>query len=287
MHSKHVLITGATSGIGLETALELSRMGAHITLAGRSEDRCQTARKHIVGLCPGALVDFIVADFSELAQTRSLAQEYRNRHRRLDILINNAGAIFFWRRLTPDGFEATFQVNHLSPFLLTSLLLETIIKTANEVGEARIINVSSNAHYNAEIQFDDLGSQRYYRPMRVYGMSKLANILHAFELDRRLREQGITVNALHPGLVATSMGTNHNPILRLLSKVFLSPFTISAAAGAKTSVFLATSPTVKDISGAYYVRCKPVTANLSAYNEEIAQRLYQVSSQMVGIDTNS
>ena len=286
MHGKNVLITGATSGIGLETALDLSRMGAHITLAGRREERCKTAKKHILGICPDALVDFIVADFSELAQTRKLAHEYRNRHRQLDVLINNAGAIFFWRRLTPDGFEATFQVNHLSPFLLTSLLLETIIETANEVGAARIINVSSNAHYNADIPFNDLGSQQLYRPMQVYGISKLANILHAFELDRRLKKRGVTVNALHPGLVATSMGTNHNPILRLLSKVFLSPFTISASEGAKTSVFLAASPTVKDISGAYYFQSKPVKADSTAYNEKIAQRLYQVSSQMVGIDIN-
>ena len=283
LDDKFILITGATSGIGFETALYLSGQGANVILAGRNETRCQKSITQILEAHPNAYVDYLVADLSVLEQTRRMAEAFLSRYRRLDVLINNAGAIFLTRRYTPDGLESTFAVNHLSVFLLTELLMETVKTTAKEVGEARIINVSSNAHYGAKINFNDLGSEYNYHPMRVYGMSKLANVLHAFELDRRLKGQGITVNALHPGLVATNIGTYRNPILRLLSRVFLSLWTVPASEGAKTSIFLASSPEVKDISGAFFIDSKEVRADPIAYDEIIAQRLWQVSSKMVGI----
>jgi NAD(P)-dependent dehydrogenase (short-subunit alcohol dehydrogenase family) len=281
-NAKTALITGSTSGIGDVTARELARLGFAVTIAGRDKTRCQATIARIRASVPTAQVDYLLADLSEMSQVRRLAEEFQQRHERLDALVNNAGVFYLRRGLTPDGFERTFAVNHLSYFLLTNLLLSLLADTAAHTGEARVVNVSSNAHRGAQLDFEDLGSIRHYQGWRAYCRSKLANILFTFELDRRLQGRGVSANALHPGFVSTNIGVNHNPIMRLLYRLFIHPRTISPEEGAQTSVYLVSSPEVKGLSGAYFVRCKGTRADPAAYDHETARRLWEISAEMVG-----
>jgi NAD(P)-dependent dehydrogenase (short-subunit alcohol dehydrogenase family) len=276
--TKTCLITGATSGIGLATALALAKMGMTTILAGRSEERCQEAVARIQSETGNPNVDYLLADLSVQAQVRSLAAEFKSRYDRLDVLVNNAGAIFFFRQLSPDGIEMTFAVNHLAYFLLTDLLLEPIKASA----PARIVNVASNSHYGQHLDFEDLELKRGYNPGKAYGRSKLANLYFTYELARSLDGTGVTVNAMHPGFVRTNMAANNGWLVRLfLPLVHLSSLTPEQ--GARTVVYLATSPDVEGVTGKFFVHEREVASDPVSYDESVAQRLWEVSEEMAGL----
>lgn len=279
MQGRSVLITGATSGIGKEAAVELAGMGANVTIVARDERKGRGTQSEIKERS-GADADLMLADFASLADVRRLADEYRSSHDALHVLLNNAGAYNPTRAESRDGYELTFAVNHLAHFLLTDLLLDTIKAST----PARIINVSSDAHNGSTIDFNDLQSTNGYGGMRAYGQSKLANILFTKELARRLEGTGVTVNAVHPGVVRTGFGRNSGGLTSALFAVFHvvgRPFTLSPSQGAETSVYLASSPDVEDISGEYFIKKQVADSSAAARDAEAAKRLWEVSEELM------
>lgn len=283
MTGQTVVLTGGNSGIGFETAAALAAMGARVLVTARNADRGRAAVAEIADRTPGAQVQLVVFDLADLSSVRRGAAEILEQAPRLDVLVNNAGLVLSERRVTVDGYEATFATNHLGPFLLTNLLLDRMQASA----PARIVNVASTAHNSARkgMPFDDLQSEGRYRAMRVYGQSKLANILFTNELARRLEGTRVTANSLHPGTVRTGYGADGD------ARGFLSfglkvsgPFFLSPAKGARTSVYLASSPEVDGVSGHYFVKCKPRTPRKWARDPDAAQRLWQVSEELVGLE---
>ncbi len=281
MTGKVVLVTGATSGIGRVTALALAQMGAAVVVHGRSQQKAEIALDLIREETGSTAVDFLLADLSSQAEIRAMADTFRQRYDRLDVLVNNAGAVFLKRQESADGIEMTFALNHLAYFLLTNLLLDLIVRTGEQHGEARIVSVSSGAHYGPQLNFDDLRSPGIYSGWIAYGQSKLANILFTYELARRLQGTGVTANVLHPGFVATGFSKN-NPIMRPLMAIS-SIFAISPEEGAQTSIYLASSGEVKGVSGQYFYECKPRKSSAASRDEEAQRRLWELSEEMTGV----
>jgi NAD(P)-dependent dehydrogenase (short-subunit alcohol dehydrogenase family) len=283
MYGKTVVVTGGNSGIGYQTALALSAQGARVIITARNADKGRAAVAALNDTVDGqAAIQLVVFDLGDLASVRRGAAEILEQAPRLDVLINNAGLIQTLRSETVDGFETTFAVNHLGPFLLTNLLRDRLV----ESGPARIVNVASTAHAAARhgMPFDDLQSTGRYRAMRVYGQSKLANILFTLELSRRLARSGVTANSLHPGTVRTGYGADGDArgLLALGIKI-AAPFFLSPAKGARTSIYLASSPEVEGVSGEYFVKCKARPPRRPARDPEAAARLWQVSEELVGL----
>jgi NAD(P)-dependent dehydrogenase (short-subunit alcohol dehydrogenase family) len=268
MIGKICLVTGATDGIGKVTARVLAERGATVIGVGRDQTKIDATLAE-VGDTPGSL-EFLKADLSSLAQIRSLAAEFKRKYDHLHVLINNAGALFSRYRESVDGIEMTFALNHLSYFLLTNLLLDTITVSA----PARIINVSSDAHEGSTINFDDLGHRRHYDGWASYGASKLANILFTYELARRLQGTGVTVNAVHPGFV----NTNFQEAAGLTMRGPLTP-----EEGADTQIWLATSNEVDGVTGKFFVRRRDTRSSKVSYDVQVARRLWDVSAEMVGL----
>jgi NAD(P)-dependent dehydrogenase (short-subunit alcohol dehydrogenase family) len=274
MHSRTCLITGATSGIGRATALALGGMGAELVLLCR--DRARGEETAAAARAAGApAVELLIADLGVQAEVRRAAAEFLAGGRPLHVLINNAGVVNLQRTLTADGLEATFAVNHLAYFLLTTLLLDRLRASA----PARIVNVSSEAHRFGPLDFDDLQNERRYRTMKVYGQSKLANILFTAELARRLEGSGVTVNSLHPGAVATRLGTNNGAWARALIRL-LRPFFRTPDDGAATSIHLATAPELAGVSGRYFANRREKTPSAAARDPDAARRLWEVSERL-------
>ncbi|MBX3027375.1 SDR family oxidoreductase [bacterium] len=274
MHGRVCLITGASSGIGRATALALARMGAELVLLCRDPAKGEAAAAE--ARAAGApRVDLLLADLARQAEVRRAAAAFLASDRPLHVLINNAGVVNVRRSVTPDGIETTFAVNHLAAFLLTTLLLERLRASA----PARVVNVASEAHRFAPLDFDDLQNTRRYRVMRVYGQSKLANILFTSELARRLAGSGVTANSLHPGAVATGLGTNNGGWARGLIRL-LRPFFRAPDDGAATSVHLATAPQLAAVSGRYFANCREKAPSRAARDAEAAGRLWAVSEAM-------
>jgi NAD(P)-dependent dehydrogenase (short-subunit alcohol dehydrogenase family) len=284
MQGKTVVVTGANSGIGFETAAALASMGARVLLTARHADKGRAAVAALTQRLDGkGQVQLVVFDLADLASVRRGAAEILEQAPRLDVLVNNAGLVLTERAETVDGYEATFAINHLGPFLLTNLLLERMRESA----PSRVVNVASTAHNAARkgIPFDDLQSTRSYRGMRVYGESKLANILFTLELSRRFAASGLTANSLHPGTVRTGYGGDGDTRGFLAFGIKIaSPFFLSPAKGARTSVYLASSPEVEGVSGEYFVKCKPRKPRRWAQDPEAARRLWRVSEELVGLD---
>lgn len=280
LQGKTILITGATNGIGKASALALARMGAELILLCRNPDKGEATRAEIARAVPDSKVDLLSADLASLAQVRKAAEEFLATNRPLHVLLNNAGLVMTRRELTVDGYETTFAVNHLAPFLLTHLLLDRLRASA----PGRVVTVSSHAHrmIRGRIPLDDLMSEQRYRAFTVYGKSKLANILFTRELARRLAGSGVTANCLHPGVVATALGTNNGPFARFLTRV-ASPFLISPEKGARTSVYLCSSPDIEGVSGAYFANCKEVVPRPGARNDEDARALWELSERLTGV----
>ncbi|MBN1284573.1 MAG: SDR family oxidoreductase [Anaerolineae bacterium] len=264
------MVTGATDGIGKATAHALAAQRMMVVLVGRNPQKGAATVEHIAADTGNPNVDFLLADLSSQADIRALAAAFVEKYQRLDVLINNAGGLFAARRESVDGIEMTFALNHLSYFLLTNLLLDTIIAGA----PARIINVSSGMHSGAVLDFNDLENKKDYSAWRAYGESKLANILFTYELARRLKGTGVTANALHPGVVATHFGADSGYRAR----------GISPEEGAQTGIYLATAAAVEEVTGRYFVNCKPVPSSKVSYNGADAKRLWEISARMTGLE---
>jgi NAD(P)-dependent dehydrogenase (short-subunit alcohol dehydrogenase family) len=278
MLGKVCLVTGATSGIGYETARGLAETGARVVLAGRDPEKGARVRQKIMESSGNAEVHYLNADLSSQDQVRRLAGDFMASYERLDVLVNNAGAAFLRRRLSADGIERTFALNHLSYFLLTCLLLETIKAST----PARIVNVSSASHLSARIKFDDPGLERGYWVMGAYGQSKLGNLLFTYELARRLEGSGVTVNAMHPGWVRTNIGRDNGWLVRILMQL-LQLGARSPAQGAQTILYLATSPEVEGVSGRYFIDERAVKSSPASYDREFARRLWDISARMTAL----
>jgi NAD(P)-dependent dehydrogenase (short-subunit alcohol dehydrogenase family) len=280
MTGRTVIVTGGNSGIGTETALSLVRAGARTVITARDGGRGEAAVADIKSRSGSDQLEMAIFDLGDLASVRKGAAELLDRFDRIDVLVNNAGIILSERRVTVDGLEATLAVNHLGPFLLTELLLERITQSPG----GRIVNVASTAHSAARggITFDDLQSESDYRAMRVYGMTKLANIYFTTELARRTAGTGVTANCLHPGTVGTGYGRDGDTsgILALGLKL-AKPFMLSPEKGARTSVYLASSPEVAAVSGKYFIKSKPRLPSKAAQDEDAARRLWDVSERLV------
>ena len=275
MIGKVVLITGGTSGIGKATALGLARRGATLILAGRNLQRCREAVDEIKRATGNSNINYLTGDLASQKEIRCLAREFGERQSRLDVLINNAGGLFMRRLLSADGIEMTFALNHLACFLLTNLLLDLLKASPG----SRIVNVSSIAHKFARIDFSNLQAHGW----GGYERSKLANLLFTYELSRRLEGTGVTANALHPGLVDSNFGMNNPGLFRLLKPIF-NLFSINTEEGAKTSIYLASSPEVQGITGKYFVRCREKRSSRASYSKETSARLWQISAEMTGLN---
>lgn len=276
LNGKICLVTGGTNGIGKSTALELARIGATVVIVGRDAQKTSKVVQEIRAASGNPNVDSLLADLSSQQEIRRLAKDFKSKYSHLHILLNNAGAVFMQRQLSVDGVEMTFALNHLASFLLTNLLLDTIKASA----PARIINVSSNAHTTGKIEFDNLQGERNYSP-RVYENSKLANILFTMELARRLEGTGVTVNALHPGFTATGFAKNNGKVMATLVSIFAPLVARSPTKGAKTSIYLASSPSVEGMTGMYFYDSRVIAAAPQSTDMVVARKLWDASTAMV------
>ena len=282
MQGKTVLISGATNGIGKQSALELAQMGAQVVIIGRNKAKTDETLREIQSASGNKDVHALIADLSSMAEVRRVADNFKKQFSRLDVLLNNAGGVFSSRQETVDGYEMTFALNHLSYFLLTNLLLDMLKASA----PSRIVNVSSDAHRMSPLNFDDLQNKSSYSMggFRAYSQSKLMNIMFTYDLARRLASTGVTVNALHPGVVDTGFGKNNKGLMNVVLSV-VSLFTMKAKEGAKTNVYLASSPEVDGVTGKYFDKCKPTQSTPVSYDEAVQKRLWDISEQLTGIAT--
>ncbi|MBC7797409.1 MAG: SDR family oxidoreductase [Pyrinomonadaceae bacterium] len=279
MENKIVLITGATAGIGKETALGIAKTGANVVIVGRSKQKCESVVEEIKCATNNANVDFLTADLFSLTEIRKLADDFKAKYQRLDVLVNNAGAIFTKREITVDGFEKTLALNHLSYFLLTNLLLDTIKQTEN----SRIVSVSSTAHTFAnKIDFNNLNGEKSHSGLGAYGVSKLMNIMFTYEIARRLKGSNVAANCLHPGVVASNFGETMGSLYQIPIWIFKNVFAISAAKGAETSVYLATSPEVEGVTGRYFDNKRETQSSKISYDESLQRQLWETSEKLVG-----
>lgn len=285
MDGKVAMVTGAGSGQGFETALALAQKGATVALVGRSRERMEGPAREVRGRSGNGRVEVMVADLASMGSVRELASAFGAGHDRLDVLVNNAGVFDGERRVTEDGFEEMFAVNHLAPFLLTNLLLPLLERGA----ASRVVNVNSGAHALGRLDFDDLQSERHFGLMRTYGASKLANLLFTYELARRLANAGtgVAVNALDPGLTATAMGSSSKTTLpgwyRRAMRLVRPRLAKSPEEGAATAIFVATSPEVEGVTGGYFAGGREKRSSRASRDVATARRMWEVSSSLIGL----
>lgn len=289
MKGRICLVTGANSGIGKVTAMELARKGARVVMVCRNITKGKRVQQKNIEKTGNGQIDLLIADLRSQASIRSMVEEFKSKYNQLHVLVNNAGTLQSKRTETEDGLETTFGVNHIGNFLLTTLLLDVLKASA----PARIINVSSGVHKGATIDLDDLQTiNKRYKSFQVYGMSKLANILFTYELHHRLRKKGITnvtVNAVHPGFVRTNLGRDGGGFfLKFIFAYLIRPLiAISPNKGAETSVYLASSPEVENISGKYFSKKQEQPSSEISYDRDLQKRLWEVSEELVGFHGSS
>ncbi len=283
MAGKSVLVTGATGGIGQATAAGLAALGARVGITGRDQVRAEAAAAGIRAALGSPAVDVFAADLSVQAGVRRLAALVLDSYPRLDVLVNNVGGFWAHRHLTADGLERTFALNHLAPFLLTSLLLDRLTASA----PARIVTVSSAAYASGRIDFGDLQGEQNYSGQRAYSQSKLAGVMFTYELGRRLEGTGVTATVCHPGVVRTSFGAEdqaaHMAGVIRVARLFMK----TPAQGALTPVYLASSPEVEGVTGRYFVNRKPKTSSKASYDTTAAARLWQASAGLAGLSATA
>ena len=278
MAGRTVLVTGGSGGIGKATALALAAMGAQLAITGRDRGRAEDAA-HEIRTAGGGQVDVFVADLSSQSEVRRLADEILQTLPRIHVLVNNVGGYWNTRHVTADGLERTFALNHLAPFLLTTLLLDRLKQSA----PSRVIAVASHAQAMGRMDFDDLQGERSYSGARAYNQSKLANVLFTYELARRLQATSVTANALHPGVVRTSFGAEDPAVVQRLFIPFLLHFMKDPAQGAATSIHLASAPHLEHVTGCYFANSKPKRSSERSYDKAAATRLWRVSADLVGL----
>jgi NAD(P)-dependent dehydrogenase (short-subunit alcohol dehydrogenase family) len=278
MSGKICMVTGATLGLGRVTAEALAAQGATVIVVARNQARGEATIKEIKTATGNPAVVLMLCDLSSQASIRKLAQDFKRQYPQLHVLVNNAGAMNLQRTATVDGYETTFAVNHLAYFLLTALLLDVLKASA----PSRIINLSSGAQSNGKINFDDLQGEKSYGGMSAYSQSKLANVMFTVALAKRLQGTGVTVNAVHPGAVATGFLKNNGPIMAVIMRI-AGLFMLSPEQGAETQIYLATSPEVANISGKYFEKKKPIRPNPDAEEDALVERLWTVSERLTGL----
>jgi len=275
MHGKVCMITGANSGIGKVMAFELAKRGANVVMACRSKDRGEHARSEIIKASKSEKVELMMVDLKSMETVRNLVTEFKKKHNKLHVLINNAAIIPSNRHITVDGLEEQFEVNHLSHFLLTHLLLDVIKASA----PSRIINVSSGIHRMAKIDFENLQGEKKYKAFKIYGVTKLLNIYFSNELARRLEGNGVTVTSFSPGFCSTRLSRESSGF----SQWFVRRIAKSAENGARTGVYLAVSPDIEKVTGKYFINLKEVKSSERSYDQEIGKRVWKISEEMTGL----
>lgn len=279
------MVTGATNGIGEVTARELARMGAKVVIVGRNTDKARRVTAEIKSVTGNKNVSYMIADLSSLGDVRALAEAYMAQYDHLHILVNNAGAFFNDFQKTVDGYEKTFALNHLNYFLLTNLLLPILKASGTPQRKARIVNVSSNAHYQPRaLNFDNLQGEKNFSGFTAYSASKLENVMFTYELARRLEAENanVTANVLHPGFVASGFGKNNGGLVKMAMS-FLHLFAIDNDKGAETSVYLAASPQVEGVTGKYFEKSAEKRSSDASYNVEAQKRLWELSEELTGL----
>jgi len=275
MNGKICLVTGATDGIGKVSARVLAELGAKVIIVGRNPEKSAIVLAELRSISGNENIDLLMADLAVMQEVRDLAEQVISRYDRIDVLLNNAGGYFTKHEITSDGLEMTFALNHMSYFLLTNKLMELLKYSA----PARIVNVSSDAHYGVDIEFENLNGEQEYKAWKAYQKSKLANVLFTYELLKKV-PGNITVNCLHPGFVATNFGHNNGgffgPVLKIAQRISA----IDPEEGAKTSIFLCSAPEIKGASGKYFYKCQPKTSSRESRNMDTGKRLWQISSDI-------
>ena len=275
MNGKVCLVTGATDGIGKVSARVLAELGAKVIIVGRNPEKSAIVLAELRSISGNENIDLLMADLAVMQEVRDLAEQVISRYDRIDVLLNNAGGYFTKHEITSDGLEMTFALNHMSYFLLTNKLMELLKYSA----PARIVNVSSDAHYGVDMEFENLNGEQEYKAWKAYQKSKLANVLFTYELLKKVPAD-ITVNCLHPGFVATNFGHNiggfFGPVVKIAQRISA----IDPEEGAKTSIFLCSAPEVKGVSGKYFYKCQPKTSSRESRNKDTGKRLWQISSDL-------
>ena len=278
MNGRTCLITGATDGIGKEAAIELAKKGCNLILIGRNKEKGEKVVEEIRKVAENHVdIDYFVADLMLMKEVSRVADEVSRKYPKIDVLLNNVGAYFAFRDVTEEGFERTFALNHLGYFLMTKKLLPLVEKSDYK----RIVNVSSSAHYGIDFEFDNMNGEKKYSGFDVYKKSKLANVMFTYELAKRVKDKGITANCLHPGFVSTNFGKNNNFLWRNVIRMAMMLTAISVKDGAKTSIHLACSDKVKDITGRFFANCEVKKGSSKAKNEEHNQKLWELSEEFV------
>lgn len=277
---KTCLVTGANSGVGKFTAIGLAKFGVDVVMVCRDKGRGEAAQKEIIEKSGSKNVDLMLCDLSSQKQIRKFAEDFKGKYKKLHVFVNNAGLMIGERKLTEDGIETTFAVNHLAYFLLTHLLLGMLKENA----PSRIVNVSSMGHRFASIYFDDLMMEKKYSDFFAYNQSKLANIMFTYELARRLDGTGVTANCLHPGGVATNFGNESAPVFRFLLELGkITRIMVSPEKGARTSVYLASSPDVEGVSGKYFDNSREKKSSRRSYDMNAQKKLWELSEKLTGL----
>jgi len=276
MTGKVCIVTGANTGIGKETALGLAKLRATVVMVCRDRKRGEAAQREIKQKSGNDRVELMICDFSSQNSVRQFARNFNERHARLDVLVNNAGVVLRERSMTEEGLESTFAINHLGYFLLTNLLLDVLKKSA----PSRIVNVASTAHKYGKLDINAWPAGRDYSAFGAYANSKLANVLFTYELARRLEGTGVTANCLHPGGAGTNLFRGLPKFLQALIKLVA----ISPERGARTSIYLASSPEVEGVTGKYFARRRQQRSSEASSNEEAAQRLWEMSAELTGLN---
>ena len=278
MNGRTCLITGATDGIGKEAAIELAKKGCNLILIGRNKEKGDKVVEQIRKIADSYVdIDYFTADLMLMKEVSRVADEVSRKYPKIDILLNNVGAYFAFRGVTEEGFERTFALNHLGYFLMTKKLLPLIEKSNYK----RIVNVSSSAHYGIDFEFDNLNGEKKYSGFDIYKKSKLANVMFTYELAKRVKDKGITANCLHPGFVSTNFGKNNNFLWRNVIRVAMWLTAINVKDGAKTSIHLACSDEVKDITGRFFANCQVKKGSSKAKNDEHNRKLWDISEDYV------